>query len=216
MRQEPRIRVLLADDHGMVRAGLRRVLEDSGQIEVVDEAGEGLEAIQKASKLKPDIAVIDLSMPGMSGMEAIGRLRAMQPETKVLVLTMHDNVQYAVHTLQAGADGFVLKQAAAEELVRAVKAVYAGKTYVAESIAERLMSRYTRPRGNAPLLDALSAREFEVFTLLGNGSSVREAAKRMGLSERTVSTYRARLLEKLQLRNNAELVRLALESGTVK
>jgi DNA-binding NarL/FixJ family response regulator len=215
MKQE-QIRVLLVDDHGMIREGLRRVLEDSGMIEVIEEAGDGVEAIQKTEKLKPDVLVIDLSMPGMGGLEAIGRIRAIQPDTKILVLTMHDNVQYAVHALQAGADGFVLKQAAGSELVKAVKTVQGGKTFITEGIAERLMARYTRPRGRAPVLDALSGREFEVFALLGNGCSVREAGKRMGLSERTVSTYRARLLSKLQLRNNAELIRLALESGIVK
>jgi DNA-binding NarL/FixJ family response regulator len=215
MNHEP-IRVLLADDHVMVREGLRRLLEDSGGIEVVAEAGDGLDAIQKTDKLKPDIVLVDLSMPGMGGLEAVGRIRAMQPETKILVLTMHDNVQYAVHALQAGADGFVLKQGAAGELVKAIKTVSGGKTYVAEAIAERLMSRYTKARGQAPLLDSLSGREFEVFTLLGGGCSVREAAKRMGLSERTVSTYRGRLIEKLQLRNNAELIRLAIESGIVQ
>jgi len=211
-----RIRVLLVDDHAMVREGLRHVLEDSGLVEVVDEAADGLQAIQKTEKVRPDIVVMDLSMPGMSGLEAVGRIRAMQPETKILVLTMHDHAQYAVHALQAGANGFVLKQAAADELVKAVKALHEGKTYVTEEVAERLMSRYTKPRGRAPVLDSLSGREFEVFTLLGAGSTVREAAKRMGLSERTVSTYRARLLEKLQLRNNAELIRLAMESGVVK
>jgi len=211
-----RARVLLVDDHSMVREGLRRVLEDSGGIEVIGEASDGLEAIQKTDKLKPDVLVIDLSMAGMGGLEAVGRIRAMAPETKILILTMHDNVQYAVHGLQSGANGFVLKQAAASELVKAVQAVQAGKTYTAETIAERLMARYTKPRGRPPLLDSLSEREFEVFVLLGGGCSVREAAKRMGLSERTVSTYRARLLAKLQLRNNAELIRLALESGLVK
>lgn len=215
MKQE-RIRVLLADDHGMIREGLRRVLEDGGDIEVVAEAGDGLDAVQKTDNLKPDVVVMDLSMPGMGGLDAIERIRAMQPKTRILVLTMHDNVQYAVHTLQGGADGFVLKQAAAGELVKAVKTIHGGKTYITESIAERLMARYTRPRGRAPLLDSLSGREFEVFTLLGGGCSVRECGKRMGLSERTVSTYRARLLTKLQLRNNAELIRLALESGVVK
>jgi len=211
-----RVRVLLAEDHSMVREGLRRVLEDSGAIEVVEEAGDGLEAIQKTQKCNPDVAVIDLSMPGMGGIEAIARIRAMQSQAKILVLTMHDNVQYAVHALESGANGFVLKQAAAGELVKAVLAVRAGKTYISESVAERLMARYTKPHGRVPQLEALSGREFEVFVLLGSGCSIREAAKRMGLSERTVSTYRARLLEKLQLRNTAELIRLALESGVVK
>lgn len=214
--KEGTIRVLLADDHSMIREGLRRLLEDSGNIEVVAEAGNGLEAIQQTEKTRPDVVLIDLSMPGMAGLEAVGRIRALQPDTKILVLTMHDNVQYAVHALQSGADGFVLKQGAGEELLRAIKTVAGGKSYVAEAIAEKLMSRFTRPRSHGPVLDSLSGREFEVFSLLGEGCSVRDAAKRMGLSERTVSTYRARLLEKLQLRNNADLVRLALESGVVK
>jgi two-component system invasion response regulator UvrY len=210
------IRVLLVDDHSMVREGIRRILEDSGIAEIVDEASDGLEAIQKADKLKPDVIIMDLSMPGMSGLEAVGRIHAMQPETKILILTMHDNTQYAVHVLHAGASGFILKQMAAAELVKAIKAVHGGRTYVAEEVAERLMVRYTRPHGRAPVIDSLSGREFEVFTLLGSGSSVREASVRMGLSERTVSTYRARILEKLQLRNNAEIIRLALESGIIK
>ena len=211
-----RIRVLLVDDQVMVREGIRRLLEDSGRIEVVEEAGDGLDAVRKAESARPDVVVIDLSVPGGSGLDAIGRIRAVQPDAKILVLTIHDNVPHAVHALKAGANGFLVKHAPAAELIRAVQAVDAGETYVAEAMAEKLMSRYTTPRGRAPVLESLSAREFEVFTLLGSGSSVREAAERMGLSENTVSTYRARLLGKLQLRNNAQIIRLALESGVVK
>jgi len=213
---EQLIRVLLVDDHSIVREGIRRILEDSQLIEIVGEAADGLDATQKAERLKPDVVLMDLSMPGMSGLDAVGRIHVLSPETHILVLTMHDNTQYAVHVLHAGASGFILKHSAGGDLLKAIRTVHAGKMYVAEEMAEKLMARYSKPRGRAPIIDSLSGREFEVFTLLGGGSTVREAAHRMGLSERTVSTYRARILEKLQLRNNAEIIRLALESGIIK
>lgn len=216
MNTPPKIRVLLADDHAMVREGLRRVLEDSGLIEIVAEAAEGVEAIQKAESCKPDVILLDISMPGMSGLEAVTRLHAILPQARILMLTMHDNVRYAFHALRAGAHGFVLKQAAATDLIKAIKTVREGKTYVTGEIADRLMNHLARPQTKPPVLESLSAREFEVFTLLGQGRTVREAAKCMGLSERTVSTYRSRLMEKLQVRNIAELIRLAVETGHVK
>ncbi|MCX8035442.1 MAG: response regulator transcription factor [Candidatus Sumerlaeia bacterium] len=216
MNMPPKIRVLLADDHIMVREGLRRVLEDSGLIEIVGEAADGVETIQKAESTNPDVILLDISMPGMTGLEAVGRLRAILPRAGILILTMHDNVQYAYHALQAGANGFLLKQAAATELIKAIKAIREGKTYVTAEIADRLMNRLARPHTRPPVLESLSTREFEVFTLLGQGRTVREVAKSMGLSERTVSTYRSRLMEKLQVRNTAELIRLAMETGHVK
>jgi DNA-binding NarL/FixJ family response regulator len=210
------ISTLLVDDHPIVREGIRRILEESGLIEVIAEASEGVEAIRKADQLKPNLIVMDLSLAGMSGLEALGRIHDIQPDTRILVLTMHDSPQYAVHALRAGANGYLLKDAAASELLKAVKEIFAGHTYVIPCMAEKLMVRYTRRQDRGPVIDSLSKREFQVFALIGSGSSVREAAQQMSLSERTVSTYRARILQKLQLRNNAEIIRLALESRIAK
>ncbi len=210
------IRVLLADDHRIVRAGLRRLIEESGDIAVVAEAADGKEALLKADKSSPDVAVIDISMPGMDGLEVVSRLHALRPELPILVLTMHEEEQYVIRALSAGAMGYVTKRSAPEELVRAVRKVRGGGRYLSEAASEALAARIARGAGGESPLDSLSNREVQVLRALAMGKTNREIAEAYNLSVKTVDTYRARLLNKLRLRNNAELSRFAIQHHLIE
>lgn len=211
------IRVLLADDHKIVREGLRRIIEESSDLQVVAEAGDGNEAVEYVVKSRPHVAVIDISMPGIDGLEVINRIQAYAPGLPVLVLTMHEEEQYVVRAIRAGAMGYVTKRSASEELVEAIRRVHAGGRYLTGSAAESLALRLSRGgrHGLGPL-DALSNREIQVLRRLALGQTNREIAEAYFLSTRTVDTYRSRLLKKLNLRNNAELSRFAIQSGLVE
>ncbi|MBW1722082.1 MAG: response regulator transcription factor [Deltaproteobacteria bacterium] len=210
------IKVMLAEDHHIVRAGLRRLVEDSGDIEVVAEAADGHEAIQKARDFLPDVAVIDISLPGLDGLEVISRLRSSFPEMPVLVLTMHEEEQYVVRATSVGAAGYVTKRSAPEELVEAIRKVHAGGRFLSEPAAEALAERVARGKENPSPLDLLSNREIQVLRCLALGKTNREIAEIYGISVKTVDTYRSRLLGKLKLRNNAELSRFAIQQGIVE
>lgn len=210
------IRVLLADDHNIVREGLRRIIEESGDLQVVAEAGDGREALGLLKESRPDVAVIDISMPGLDGLEVIGRIRAERPSLPVLILTMHEEEQYVVRAIGAGAMGYVTKRSASEELVEAIRKVHAGGRYLTESAAESLAVRLARGQEGLGPLDALSNREVQVLRRLAMGQTNREIAEAYHLSTRTVDTYRARLLKKLNLRNNADLSRFAIQTGLIE
>jgi two-component system invasion response regulator UvrY len=199
-----------------VRAGLRRLIEESEDIEVVAEAADGKEALAKANEESPDVAVIDISMPGMDGLEVVTRLHSLRPEIPILVLTMHEEEQYVIRALGAGAMGYVTKRSAPEELVRAVRKVYGGGRYLSEAASEALASRLARGTGGESLLDSLSNREVQVLRALALGKTNREIADSYNLSVKTVDTYRARLLNKLRLRNNAELSRFAIQHHLIE
>jgi len=207
------IKVLLADDHAIVRAGLRRLIEESGEIKVITEAADGEEALQEARKNPPDVAVIDISMPGMDGLEVVGQLRSFLPTLPILVLTMHEEEQYVGRALSAGAMGYVTKRSAPEELVKAIRRLHGGGRFLSDSAAEVLAARAAR--GKSPL-DALSNREMQVLRCLALGKTNREIAETYHISVKTVDTYRGRLLAKLGLRNNAELSRFALQHRLVE
>ncbi len=210
------IRVLLADDHDIVRAGLRRIVEDCGDIEVVAEAADGEEAIRQVEATSPEVAVIDISMPGLDGLEVISRLRISHPKLPILVLTMHEEEQYVVRTIEAGAMGYITKRSAPELLVKAIRKVHGGGRFLTDAAAEALALRLGQgPRGRSPL-DSLSTREIQVLRHLALGQTVREIAEAYNLSSKTVDTYRARLLKKLNLRNNAELSRFAFQNRLVE
>jgi len=209
------IRVLLADDHSIVRAGLRRLVEDAGDMVVVAEAADGREAIKKVREDQPDVAVIDLSMPGMDGLEVVERLLSHDPKLPVLILTMHEEEQYVVRAIGAGAKGYVTKRAAAEQLLAAIRKVHGGGRYLSESASEALATRMGRGAGVRSPLDTLSTREIQVLRGLALGKSNREIAETYHISTKTIDTYRARLLKKLTLRNNAELTRFAIQNGIV-
>lgn len=210
------IKVLLADDHSIVRAGLRRIIEDSGEMEVIAEAADGMEAIRKAHEQLPDVAVIDISMPNWDGLEVVGRLHHEYPQLPILILTMHEEGQYVVRAMEAGAMGYITKQSAPEQLVKAIRKVHGGHRYLTEEAVEALALRVAKgTQGRSPL-DTLSMRELQVLRRLALGHTNREIAKAYHISIKTVDTYRSRLLKKLDLRNNAELSRFAIQNGLIE
>jgi len=210
------IKVLLADDHSIVRAGLRRIVEESGDMVVVAEAANGREAIQQAHKTMPDVAVIDISMPGMDGLEVVSQLRSYYAKLPILILTMHEEEQYVIRAIGAGAMGYITKRSAPEQLVKAIRKVHAGGRYLTEEAAESLALRAASGvRGDSPL-DPLSNREIQVLRSLALGKTTREIAEAYHISIKTVDTYRLRLLQKLNLRNNAELTRFAIQNRLVE
>jgi DNA-binding NarL/FixJ family response regulator len=210
------IKVLLADDHSIVRAGLRRIIEDSGEMEVVAEAADGMEAFRKAHEQLPDVAVIDISMPNWDGLEVVGRLHHEYPQLPILILTMHEEGQYVVRAMEAGAMGYITKQSAPEQLVKAIRKVHGGHRYLTEEAVEALALRVAKgAQGRSPL-DTLSMRELQVLRRLALGHTNREIAKAYHISIKTVDTYRSRLLKKLDLRNNAELSRFAIQNGLIE
>ena len=210
------IKVLLADDHGIVRAGLRRIVEDSADMEVVAEAADGKEAIRQARKQAPDVVVVDISMPGMDGLEVISQLRAYTPQLPIIVLTMHEEEQYVVRAIEAGAMGYITKRSAPEQLVEAIRKVHAGYRYLTDEAAELLVLRVARGAQDRFPLDTLSMRELQVLRRLALGHTNREIAESYHISIKTVDTYRSRLLKKLNLRNNAELSRFAMQNRLIE
>jgi DNA-binding NarL/FixJ family response regulator len=204
------IRVLLADDHAMVRAGLKEILADTGDITVAAEATNGQEVMACVRGQEYDVAVLDMSMPGRSGIELIKQVKDAKPKLRILVLTMHSEEQYAVRALKAGASGFLTTEAAAEQLVAAIRRIAAGGAYVSPETAERLVLD-TGPQAVAAPHTLLSDREFQVLQMIAGGSTVGEIAKKLSLSVKTVSTHKTRILNKMGLANQAELIRYALE-----
>ena len=210
------IKVLLADDHGIVRAGLRRVVEESGDMEVVAEASNGRETISMAKKHSPDVAVLDISMPGMDGLEVISHLLGFFPDLPIIVLTMHEEEQYIVRAIEAGAMGYMTKRSAPEQLITAIRKVNDGARYLTEEAAEALALRLARGKSGDSPLDLLSNRELQVLKRIAQGSTNREIAEAYGISVKTVDTYRLRLLKKLNLRNNADLSRFAIQNNIIR
>ena len=213
---ETPIRVLLADDHGVVRLGLRTLLGAAPDVEVVGEAADGDEALALVERLDPDVIVMDLSMEGMDGAQATRELRKRQARTKVLVLTMHDEEDYLIPLLEAGAQGYVVKSAVSTELLEAVRTVAAGRTYVRPAAARVLAEGWTK-RTQADeaqvRVESLSDRERAVFLFIAQGYSTSQIGDRLNISAKTVDTYRRRVNEKLQVTERAEYVKLALKLG---
>ncbi len=210
------IRILLADDHSIVRAGLRRIIEDSGDIEVIAEAADGHEAVEKVHETLPDVAVIDISMPVLDGLEVVSQLHHYYPKLPILILTMHEEEQYVFRAISAGAKGYITKRSAPEQMVNAIRKVHAGGRYLSDAAAESLAHRLASgPKDRSPL-DTLSNREIQVLRHLALGKTTREIAESYNISIKTVDTYRFRLLKKLNLRNNAELSRFAMQNRLVE
>jgi DNA-binding NarL/FixJ family response regulator len=199
------IRILLADDHEIVRDGLKRILAAAGDLQVAGEAASGDQALALVRANDYDVAMLDMSMPGLSGIDLIKRLKAEKPSLKLLVLSMHGEHQYAARALKAGASGYLTKDSAAEQLVGALRKIAAGGVHISEAAAASLMASEKRLHG------ALSDREFEVLRLLASGLGPTEIGERLHLSVKTVSTHKARILEKLELGGTADLVRYAME-----
>jgi DNA-binding NarL/FixJ family response regulator len=213
----PVIRVLVADDHAIVRTGIRHVLETEPGFSVVAEASNGAEALALATELLPDVAVLDISMPGMSGLQTAAELRRRAPDTRILMLSMHDNTEYVLESLRAGVHGYLLKDAAATELRGAIRAVRRGESFFSPAIAGRLgaVLRGDPEGGRAAGLAQLSTRERQVLVGIAQGRTNREIALELGISHRTVETHRESLMRKLGVRTVAGLTRLALEAGLI-
>ena len=199
----------------MVREGLVQLLEQTEDIAVVGQAGDGFEALKLTGKLKPDVVVLDYTMPNLGGHSAIEQLRKSYPEIKILVLTVHENVHYAMKALEAQANGFIVKGAAALELIQAIRMVNAGKVYVSAEISEKITEQLRRQGHHKAGVSSLSQREFELLCLLGKGLSLQECAVSMYISESAASTYRSRLLKKLNLKTTGELVKFAVENNII-
>ena len=210
------IHVMLADDHSIVRAGLRRIVEDTEDMAVVAEASGGREAIRLARELAPDVAVVDISMPDLDGLEVTARLLSHNPDLPVLILTMHEEVQYVVRAIEAGAKGYITKKSAPEQLVNAIRKVYSGQRCITDEVAESLALHVARKSKGKSFLDTLSTRELQVLRRLALGHTNREVAESYCISVKTVDTYRYRLLKKLNLRNNAELSRFAMQNKLIE
>jgi len=210
------IRVLIADDHSIVRSGIRRLLEDQVDIRIVGEAADGQEAIQKILETNPDVILLDISMPGMDGLDVTKQLKAIDPKVRILILTMHAEEQYAPRLMRAGAMGYVTKHAAPEELYKAIQAVHSGRRFISSTLAENMAWRYLLNKEDLTPAECLSDRELQVLRLLAKGNTNQEVADFLHLSVKTIDTYRSRVLEKLNLRNNAELTLFAVQNGLIE
>lgn len=207
------IRILLADDHAVVRDGLRALLDAEAGLEVVGSVVDGREALLAAKRLQPDVVVMDINMPGLNGIEATRSMVELEPPPQVLILSMHGSSEHIFRALQAGARGYLLKESAGSEVVGAVRAVAAGRRFLSERIANTALDAYLAESRTRSPLDSLSARERQLLQLLAEGRSNAEAARLLSLSVKTVETYRSRLLQKLGLHDLPALVRFALEHG---
>ncbi|MCK4262659.1 MAG: response regulator transcription factor [Dehalococcoidia bacterium] len=208
------IRVLIADDHAVVREGLKQILAGTPDMVVADEARSGQEVLEKVRKSGFDVVVLDISMPGGSGLDVLKGLRGAKPGLSVLVLSVHPEEQYAVRVMRAGASGYVTKDSAPDELIAAIRKVSQGRKYVSPSLAERLASDLAVDAEKPPH-ERLSDREYEVMCLIASGKSVTEIARQLTLSVKTISTYRSRVLKKTNMRSSAELTHYAIKQGLV-
>jgi DNA-binding NarL/FixJ family response regulator len=209
-----RVRVLVADDHTLVRRGLVSLLVESGECDVVAEAADGLQAVEQAQATRPDVAILDLAMPRLSGLEAVRRIHQEVPQTRVLVLTVHEEEEYVLPLVRAGAAGYLIKDSAVAELLAAVRALHAGHGYFCPQAARVLAEQYRHPEraADSPYGD-LTPREREVFHLVVDGQTTKEVARALGISVKTADNHRSRLMEKLGVHNTAELVRYAARRG---
>jgi two-component system, NarL family, invasion response regulator UvrY len=209
------IRILIADDHAVVRAGLRQFIAAHDDLSVVVEAANGAEVMDAVRKTELDVVVLDISMPGRSGIDILNSLRQTCPELPVLILSGFAEEQYAVNLLRAGANGYLNKDAAPDEIVRAIRTVARGHRYLSEFVADALADKLERPASERPH-EALSEREFQIFCKLAGGRIPTEIAEELHLSVKTISTYRARVLEKMRLSNNADLTYYAIKNGLIE
>jgi DNA-binding NarL/FixJ family response regulator len=209
--------VVLADDHAIVRQGLRAVLEATSEFAVVAEVADGLQVVEVAERLRPNVLVLDLMMPGLNGLEITRQIRNRCPQTRVVILSMHANEAYVVEALRYGAAGYVLKEASTTEVAQALRDVAAGRRYLSPPLSERAIEVYAEKAQDAPLdlYDTLTTREREVLQLCAEGYSSTEMATRFGISPRTADTHRANLMRKLGLQGQTDLVRYALRRGIV-
>jgi DNA-binding NarL/FixJ family response regulator len=207
-------KILIADDHAIVRKGLIKILKESDNGFYVDEAGHGQEALALVLRTSYELVLMDISMPGRGGLEVLKEMKSHRPHLPVLMLSMHPEEEYAFRALRAGASGYVTKDSAAEELIGAIRKVLSGGRYVSASLAEKFAFEMEANDGK-PLHETLSDREYQVLRMIASGKTGTEIAQELSLSVKTISTYRSRILEKMRLKNNAELTRYAFENRLV-
>ncbi|HZQ06680.1 MAG TPA: response regulator transcription factor [Anaerolineae bacterium] len=205
--------VVLADDHAVMRDGLRLTLEEHRDIHVLGEAANGYEAIHQAHELRPDVIVLDIAMPQLNGIDAIPQLRLAAPEMQIVILSMHSNPEYALRALEAGALGYVLKESAAREVVDAIRTVNEKRRYLSPQVADALITHTIQTRQLNNPLDSLSQREREILQLVAEGKSTQEIAELLSLSPKSVETYRSRMMSKLNIHDLATLIRFAIKHG---
>ena len=212
------IRILLADDHTLVRLGLRRILEEHSEFDVVDEAGSGIEAVEAARRHKPDVAIVDVAMKELNGIEATSQILKSSPHTAVLILSMYSDERYVLRAVKAGARGYLLKNSAGDELIHAIHGVQAGMSFFSPAVARIFQDGLARLKdlsGTDDRFETLTGRERQIYQLLAEGNSNKDVAQRLNLSLHTVETHRWRIMEKLDLHNSAELVLSAVRRGMV-
>ena len=213
-----KLRIVLGDDHTIVRHGLRKILEERREWEVVDEAGNGRDAVKKILELEPDVAVLDIGMPQLNGIEATRQIAKRAPSVRVLILSMHSDEAYITQALQAGAKGYLLKDSADTDLIRAVNDVSAGRSFFSPAVARVMLDDYVKhlaDKGIVNRYEALSEREREIFQLIAEGHSNKEIAELLTISPATVETHRAHILQKLDLHSTAEIVLYAVRRGVI-
>lgn len=208
------LKILIADDHPVFRRGLRQIITEASDMLVADEATDGWEVLGKVRASNCDVVLLDITMPGKNGMDVLAQLKSERPGLPVLILSMHPEEQYAVRALRAGASGYLTKESAPDELVGAIRKVSAGGKYVSTSLAETLAS-ILQEKGEQPIHKALSDREYQVMCMIGSGKTVAEIALELSLSVKTISTYRSRILEKMRMKNNAELAHYATRNRLI-
>jgi DNA-binding NarL/FixJ family response regulator len=207
--------VLLADDHAVVRDGLRALLEDGHDLQIIGVAGNGREAVNEAHRLHPDVVIMDIAMPDLDGVEATRRIVEKCPDTRVVILSMYLSAEHIHRALQAGAQGYVLKESAGDEVVEAIRAVRAGKRYLSHRITETVIDDYLREGDKLSPLDSLSLRERDVLQMVVEGRTNAVIAQSLSLSPKTVETYRARIMRKLKVHDTVELVKFAMRHGLI-
>ena len=204
------IKILIADDHTMFREGLKHILAEYPDLVVADEANNGQEVLDKIWKNNYDMVLLDITMPGMTGLEALKQLKNDKPKLPVLILSMHPEEQYAIRVLRAGASGYLTKESAPDELITAIRKISQGRKYITPSLAERLASEFEAD-SEKPLHDILSDREYQVLRMIAAGKTVKDIAKELSLSIKTVSTYRTRIMEKMKMKTNAEVMHYVIK-----
>jgi len=212
---EKKIRILIADDHPIVRAGFKQVLSETPDLVVADEAGNGQEVLEHLKKKKYDVVLLDISMPGKNGLEILKELKTDYPKLPILILSIYPEEQYAIRALKAGAAGYLTKESAPHELISAIRKISAGGRYISESLAEKLATYLNVDMTKSPH-ETLSDREHQVMRLIASGKTVSEIAESLNLSVKTISTYRTHILEKMKMKNNAEITLYAVQNKLVE
>jgi two-component system invasion response regulator UvrY len=208
------IRILIADDHTIVREGLKQILRLTPDLDVVDEASDGEEVVQKVGNRDYDLVLLDISLPGRSGLDILKQLKCIKPDLPILVLSMHPEEQYAIRSIRAGASGYLTKERASGELIKAIRQIASGRRYITSSLAERMAFQIELDTKKS-LHESLSDREYQVLCMIASGKTVKEIAEVLSLSAKTISTHRTRILKKMDLKNNAQLTHYAIKHGLV-